>query len=105
MNLFDKTVDTIGWIKIFLAPFFLGLFIGGCMFIFSDNIWVKLGGLFVFILGIFAGVGLANYTKESVGTQEAIQQLNATPDWDNLTKDMRDKEDHERYNGGHSSEK
>jgi hypothetical protein len=87
-----KVIEVLGWIKIFMAPVFLGLFIGGCMYIFSSNLWVKISGVSIFIAGIIGGVVLANYTKASGGSQKSTPQLSDSPDWDEMAQKMRDQE-------------
>jgi hypothetical protein len=92
MNFFEKTTDTIGWVKLFLSPFLLGLVIGGAMFLMSDNTLVRIGGVAVFILGIFVGVFVADSAKKAGGTQETIAKLNNTPDWDEMSEKMYQKD-------------
>ena len=91
MSSVDKLVNTLSWLKIFFGPFILGLLVGGCMFVFADRMIIKICGIVVFIIGIVLGVLLANYMK-TTGTDGVIQQIEDSPDWDDLTKDMRDKE-------------
>lgn len=92
MPFLEKITDAIGWIKIFLSPFLLGLVIGGAMFFISDNIFVRIGGLAVFMLGIFSGVYLAEAARNAGGTQETLAKLNNTPDWDEMSEKMHEKE-------------
>lgn len=86
MNFFEKVLELINWIKIFLSPFVISLIIGGLIFLSSNNIWIQSLSLLIVVLGIITGIYLAEKIRKKHGTERFMAKINESPDLDNIKK-------------------
>lgn len=79
-QLFEKFIEIIGWIKIVLSPLIIGLFIGFVCYVnINSNVGIVLGIVFC-ILGVIAGILLANNRWKNGGTISFLSRISATPE-------------------------
>lgn len=86
MNFFDKVLELINWIKIFLSPFIISLIIGGLIFLSSNNIWIQSISVLIVVLGIITGIYLAEKIRKKHGTERFMAKIHESPDLDNIKK-------------------
>jgi hypothetical protein len=96
---FIKTFSILTWIKYFLGPFILGVAICGGIWIATDNMMYRLGGLFILISGIIVGVVFANTISSEIGTLEFDSELLRAKDWEKMGDKLKEskEENHEKY--------
>ncbi|TXF76049.1 hypothetical protein [Chryseobacterium sp.] len=88
---FEKTTETIGWLRIFLSPFLIGLIISAVIYFSYPNIWTMIASCAVLALSVVLGAKMASNAAKEHGTMNYISRTAATPELDeNLKKDQND---------------
>lgn len=81
MSLFDKIVDGVAWIKIFISPYLVGLIIGAYLWLSNENNdLMQIVALGVVALGIAGGIIWAERVRKKQGTQEFVSTIYRTPE-------------------------
>jgi hypothetical protein len=82
MNKLDKMVSVIGWIQIFISPFFGAIIIGFLIWLSTKNILGGIAAIVVLFVGIILGIRLAEKARKNKGTIDFISRINASPELD-----------------------
>lgn len=88
-QLFEKFIEIIGWIRIVLSPLIIGIFIGFVCYI---NIKSDVGiilGIVSCILGLIAGILLANNRWKNGGTISFLSRISATSELDKKEEEIK----------------
>lgn len=81
MRFFDKIVDIVAWIKIFISPTLVGLIIGTYLWLSNENNdLMQMAALGVVALGIAGGIIWAERVRKKQGTQEFVSTIYRTPE-------------------------
>lgn len=79
-NLFEKTLEWMGWLQIVASPLFIGFALGVITYInFYNAIGLSLGILCATI-GLFIGIRFANKKLKGEGTISFLSKLMANPE-------------------------
>jgi membrane protein YdbS with pleckstrin-like domain len=89
MNKFDKIIELINWIKIFLSPFIISVVAAILLFLSSENYWLQVLSVIIIILGIILGVYFAEKIRKKQGTERFMAKIYESPDLDNLKSDKQ----------------
>lgn len=84
MNIFDKIIELVNWIKIFLSPFIISVVIAILLFLSSENYWLQILSGIIVIIGIITGVFFAEKVRKKHGTERFMAKIYESPDLDNL---------------------
>lgn len=84
MNIFDKLLEFIAWLRIFISPLLFGLFIGGIIWLNSETLLLKIIALLILLISVIVGIYFAEKVRKKTGTQAFISIINSSPDLDNI---------------------
>lgn len=81
-TVFEKSVEGIGWIQIFLSPFIVGVVIAAVIYFPNPNNFTLTIAIAIVAVAVFIGVKLASKIKKNVGTVNFISKTSSTKDLD-----------------------
>lgn len=84
MNFFDKILELINWIKIFLSPVIISLILASILFLNSENIILHIAAGIIVIAGLAIGIYLAEKIRKNHGTERFMAKIYESPDLDNI---------------------
>ncbi|MFC3159918.1 hypothetical protein SAMN05443633_11489 [Chryseobacterium arachidis] len=84
-NIFEKSVELIGGVQIFLSPFLIGAALSAIVYFPNPNTITLIIAILLFLLGIIIGITLAFKSyKSKEGTIGFISKTDSTPEIDKL---------------------
>lgn len=86
MNFFDKVIELINWVKIFLSPLIICLILGSILFLSLDHIIFHILAGIIIIAGIATGIYFAEKIRKKHGTERFMAKIHESPDLDNIKK-------------------
>ncbi len=87
-NTFEKTVESIGWIQIFLSPFIIGLILSAIIYFSNPNNLTFIIAIGILAVGFVIGIKLATKIKKNEGTINFLSKTTSTPELDKTTKNI-----------------
>ncbi len=79
-NLFEKTIEWIGWLQIVASPLLIGFALGVIVYInFYNAIGLSFGILFT-IIGLVTGIRFATKKLKGEGTMSFLSKVIASPE-------------------------
>ena len=82
-SLFVLFTEIVGWLQIFVSPFFVGLIIGSIIYFLKPGTTRLIIAVFITITGLFTGIVWANRIWRKKGTIHFMSRIMATPELDN----------------------
>lgn len=87
MKFFDKIVELINWLKIFLSPVVISLFLAFLVLRYGiDNYRTQFFAAFIIVAGIVVGVYFAEKMRKKYGAEKFMSKIYASPDLDDVKK-------------------
>ena len=84
MNLIEKFVYLLAWLRIFISPFSAGIIIGFLFWLHDPNpLKAKIIAGGIAFIGIILGIVWAEIVRRKSDTVEFISRVSATPELDN----------------------
>lgn len=81
-RILEVIVESIGWLQIMISPFLLGIVIAAFIYFTNPSIWRLIIGIIIVIIGLVAGIALANKQWYGKGTIWFLSRTMATPELD-----------------------
>lgn len=89
-KVFEIFTEIIGWIRIVLSPFLVGLALGALVYFPDPNETRLIIGIILASLGLLLGILWATRIWRSTGTMWFLSRLMATPELDGPEEDKKD---------------
>lgn len=83
MSFFDYAMEVVGWLQIVASPLLLGLVLGAVIYFSNPSDGRLALGIFVALVGLFAGIVFATKVWKKQGTIHFVSRIMATPELDN----------------------
>lgn len=84
MNIFDKILELIAWLRIFISPLLIGVFICVLIWFNTEAVFLKVIALIILLIGFVLGIYFAEKVRKNTGTQAFISIINSSPDLDSI---------------------
>jgi hypothetical protein len=84
LTVFDYAMEAIGWLQIVASPLLGGLVVGGVVYLWIGNTTGLVIGICLAVVGLVAGIVLANRVWKNRGTIDLMSRVNASPELDRL---------------------
>lgn len=81
-TVFEKGVEGIGWIQIFLSPVIVGAVISAVIYFSNPNNLTMIIAIVIMAIAVFIGVKLASSIKKNSGTVNFLSNTSSTKDLD-----------------------
>lgn len=92
-RLFEWIIEAIGWFRIFLSPFLIGLAIGATIYLSNPTATKFAIALSLFALGVIIGVLWASKIwNKKEGTMWFLSKVMASPDLDSIESENKETE-------------
>ncbi|MHB1279315.1 MAG: hypothetical protein ACYC1Q_13070 [Bacteroidia bacterium] len=88
-RIFEYFTEGIGWIRIVLSPFLIGLALGALVYFSDPNETRLIIGIVLASLGLLVGILWATRIWKSTGTMWFLSRLMATPELDVPEEDKK----------------
>lgn len=87
MKFFEKIVELINWLKIFLSPVVISLMLALVVYLYGrDNYWSQFFAAFIIVAGVVVGVYFAEKMRKKYGAENFMSKIYASPDLDDVKK-------------------
>ena len=83
MNIIEKIVFLIGWIKIVFSPFAIGVILGFLTYKYFPGTAGIICGLVLAFSGLIIGIIWAEYIRKKYGSMNFLGKVNGSPELDN----------------------
>lgn len=90
-KVFEYIMEIIGWLQIVTSPLLIGLGIGAIVYFPNPNLTTLIIAIIISVLGLLVGIIWATKIWKTKGTMWFVSQLSATPDFDNLDNNKKEK--------------
>ena len=84
---FETFTEIIGWLQIVASPLFVGVIIGGLIYLSNPTNLRLLIGISIAIIGLLVGIIWATRIWKKSGTVNFVSRISASPELDNLDQE------------------
>lgn len=89
-TIFEKSVEGIAWIQIFLSPVIVGAVISAVIYFYNPNNLTMIIAIVIMAITVFIGAKLASSIKKDTGTVNFLSNTSSTKDLDEtINKDKK----------------